>query len=144
MAKTNRIGERLYEFDKAGALGVVTDTLFKNCFWPRSASPFNPFAQGSSGIEVEGPPTPRNIIFPDDTRFLNGTRGDCFFQETVVVKDVTRAVVLTKIKPVDGVDREITYKKDVTVQEPVKEIVEVPKPAVTETPMEARRGNAIR
>jgi len=28
------------------------------------------FAEGSSGLEVQGPPTPRNVVFPPDTVFL--------------------------------------------------------------------------
>lgn len=128
MAETEIIGKRLYEFDTEGSMGVVKNTAFRRCFWPRTDVPLNPFAEGSAGIEVEGPPTPRNIIFPGGTIFVGNTRGDCFFQKTVVVEDVAKAVVVTEVKPVDGVDREITYEKVVVVSEPVTKIVEIPKP----------------
>lgn len=61
-------------------MGIQVDVIYRRCFWPVLPRPTRLFAQGSSGIEVEGPPTPRNIIFPPGTVFLNGTRGDCFFR----------------------------------------------------------------
>lgn len=64
------IGARLQRFATAGALGVVTDTRYVHCFWPHLDRPVALFAAGSSGIEVMGPPTPRNVVFPADTVFL--------------------------------------------------------------------------
>jgi hypothetical protein len=62
-------GQRLYDWDGPGSAGVVTDTHFIRCFWPRLTEPTRIFAEGSSGLVVQGPPTPRNVIFPDDTVF---------------------------------------------------------------------------
>ncbi len=72
------VGARLQAFTAPGSLGRVTDTVYIRCFWPASELPFEPFAAGSSGIEVEGPPTPRNILFPADTIFRGRTRSNCF------------------------------------------------------------------
>lgn len=63
------IGKRLYDWDGPGKAGVVTDTHFIRCFWPRLTEPTRIFAPGSSGLIVQGPPTPRNVVFPDDTVF---------------------------------------------------------------------------
>ena len=73
------VGARLYAFSASGSMGVVTDTIYRRCFWPRLTKPCAIFAEGSSGIQVEGPPTPRNVVFPDDTVFIGNTKGDCFF-----------------------------------------------------------------
>lgn len=66
---TTLIGKRLYDWDGPGKAGVVTDTHFIRCFWPHLTEPTRIFAEGSSGLIVQGPPTPRNVIFPDDTVF---------------------------------------------------------------------------
>jgi hypothetical protein len=63
------IGQRLYDWDGPGMAGVVTDTHFIRCFWPRLTEPTKIFAEGSSGLVVQGPPTPRNVVFPEDTLF---------------------------------------------------------------------------
>lgn len=63
------IAARLYDFVKPGSMGIVHDTRFIRCFWPRLDYPVAIFAEGSSGIQVQGPPTPRNIVFPKDTVF---------------------------------------------------------------------------
>ncbi len=62
------IGIRLQGFTAPGSIGVVTDTLFINCYWPKLDRPTRLFADGSSGIRVLGT-TPRNVWFPDDTVF---------------------------------------------------------------------------
>lgn len=62
------IGIRLQGFSAPGSAGVVTDTLFVNCYWPKLDRPTRIFAAGSSGIRVLGT-TPRNVWFPDDTVF---------------------------------------------------------------------------
>lgn len=72
-------GARLQAYGKPGSMGVVTDTHYKNCHWPKLDQPTALFAEGSSGLVIEGPPTPRNVLFPPDTVFAEGTRGDCFF-----------------------------------------------------------------
>lgn len=76
---TEIVGARLYGFGASGSMGVVTDTVYRRCFWPRLAQPTAIFAVGSSGIVVEGPPTPRNVVFPPGTGFAKGTRGNCFY-----------------------------------------------------------------
>lgn len=86
---TEVVNARLYEFNTPGSLGVVKDTVYRRCYWPSLDQPTALFAEGSAGIQVEGPPTPRNVIFPPDTVFLDRiledggapipTRGDCFF-----------------------------------------------------------------
>lgn len=63
-------GERFFKYLDKGSMGVVTDTRFVRCFWPRLDRPTMLFAEGSSGLEVQGPPTPRNVVFPPDTVFL--------------------------------------------------------------------------
>jgi hypothetical protein len=63
------IGQRLYDWDGPGSAGIVTDTHFIRCYWPRLTEPTKIFAEGSSGILVQGPPTPRNVVFPEDTVF---------------------------------------------------------------------------
>jgi hypothetical protein len=55
-------------FAAPGSAGIVTDTLFVNCYWPKLDRPTRIFAEGSSGIRVLGS-TPRNVWFPDDTVF---------------------------------------------------------------------------
>jgi hypothetical protein len=58
------------DFNITGRLGKVIDVRFVRCYWPVLDKPVNLFATGSRGIEVMGPPTPRNIVFPPDTVFL--------------------------------------------------------------------------
>lgn len=50
-------------------MGVVTDTRYHRCYWPRLNAPTELFAPGSKNIVVDGPGTPRNVIFPPDTQF---------------------------------------------------------------------------
>lgn len=63
------IGIRLQGFVAPDSAGVVTDTLFVNCYWPKLDRPTRIFAAGSSLIKVMGT-TPRNVWFPDDVDFL--------------------------------------------------------------------------
>jgi hypothetical protein len=79
MAQHEINAHRLKVAGVVGSMGVVKDTRYVRCFWPRLDQPTALFAEGSSGIEVEGPPTPRNVIFPPDTVFLGNTYGNCFF-----------------------------------------------------------------
>lgn len=55
-------------FTLPDSTGIVTDTLFVNCYWPKLDRPTRIFAPGSSGIRVLGT-TPRNVWFPDDVVF---------------------------------------------------------------------------
>lgn len=83
MTRQEIIGARLQRFTAPGSMGVVTDTTYRQCFWPALDRPTALFAEGSSGIQVQGPPTPRNVIFPAGTVFLDyggaPTKGDCHF-----------------------------------------------------------------
>ncbi len=63
------VAARLQRFAAPGSMGVVTDTRFVRCFWPKLDRPTPIFAEGSSGIRVVGNPTPRNVVFPKDTVF---------------------------------------------------------------------------
>lgn len=60
----NLVAQRIVGFDKP-----VEDTRFVRCFWPAFDQPTAIFPEGSKGIRVRGNPTPRNIVFPDDTVF---------------------------------------------------------------------------
>lgn len=50
-------------------MGVVTNTRFVRCYWPKLDRPTRLFAEGSRGIEVLG--SARNVWFPDDTVWLD-------------------------------------------------------------------------
>ena len=64
MAKRLLIGHRI-----TGQLGVVTDTRYVRCYWPKLDRPTRLFVEGSAGIEVLG--SARNVWFPDDTVWLD-------------------------------------------------------------------------
>jgi hypothetical protein len=119
------VGKRLQAFNTPGSLGVVKDTRYIRCFWPLNDLPFNPFAEGSEGIEVQGPPTPRNILFPPGTRFLNGTRGDCLFEVTRPTEAVIRSVEVKETVSVRGKDVEATFREPQEVQEVVRRVREI-------------------
>lgn len=63
------IGHRFQDYSAPGSLGILKDVMFVMCFWPKLDAPTSLFAEGSSGIEVFGSPTPRNVLFPEDTVF---------------------------------------------------------------------------
>ena len=63
------IGIRMQGFIATDSAGVVTDTLFVNCYWPKLDRPTRIFADGSKGLKVMGT-TPRNVWFPDDVEFM--------------------------------------------------------------------------
>ncbi len=65
------VGARLSASIEPGSLGIVTQTTFVRCYWPTLDEPAELFAEGSAGIEVMGPPTPRNVVFPADTVFVD-------------------------------------------------------------------------
>lgn len=67
--QSKRQAIRDYTFSQC--MGVVTNTTYIKCYWPSFDRPVVLFAPGSSGIQVMGPPTPRNILFPAGTVFLD-------------------------------------------------------------------------
>lgn len=118
-----------------GSMGVVTNTRFVRCYWPPLDQPSALFAPGSSGIEVQGPPTPRNVVFPGDTVFLpvvvndaplNGlarwrltdipTRGDCYFVRSKEMQDVEEEREATEQLLVRGEVRTVHFIERVTVR----------------------------
>jgi hypothetical protein len=121
-------GARLQGCRAEGCMGTVKDTVYIKCFWPVLDAPMKLFAEGSTGIEVEGPPTPRNIIFPAGTVFLNGTRSDVFFTAAVVNKPVPVEKEFQDSVFVDGSTRTVTYKKTVNENKDVREITEIATP----------------
>lgn len=64
------VGIRMQAFNTERSAGIVLDTLFVNCYWPRLDRPTRIFAPHSNGIKVMGT-TPRNVWFPDDVEFLD-------------------------------------------------------------------------
>lgn len=63
------VGVRLYGFEASGSMGVVRNVRFISCYWPHLDGPVPLFARGSRNLTVIGVPTPRNVVFPDDTVF---------------------------------------------------------------------------
>jgi len=145
---TTIVGARLQQFTAPGSMGVVTDTRYVGCYWPRLDEPVALFAAGSSGIEVQGPPTPRNVIFPSGTVFLPvrvndasvgepprwrdttiPTRSDCFFRRTREMQDVVEEQSTKRTIEVEpGLTREVEYMRPVTVRKEVDVIEELPPP----------------
>lgn len=75
----------------AGSLGVVTDTRYVCCYWPKLDRPTALFAAGSRGLEVMGRPTPRNVVFPGDTVFLDYVPDALFAAETAALDFLRRS-----------------------------------------------------
>lgn len=90
--------KRLTMFKEPNSMGLVRDAKYVNCYWPIPDEPTEIFAPGSSGIIVQGRPGPRNIIFPDDTVFLD-YYPDALFPAEVAVRtafpDLKQMVNLT-------------------------------------------------
>lgn len=63
------VGLDMRQATSPDSMGVVTDVRYHRCLWPDLALPTSIFAIGSAGIVVDGPNTPRNVIFPADTQF---------------------------------------------------------------------------
>lgn len=62
--------DRYQTFDQhVPTMGVVNDVTFILCYWPALDYPVKLFDEGSSGIKVLG--SARNVIFPEDTVFLD-------------------------------------------------------------------------
>lgn len=55
---------------KPRGMGKVYDIVYIKCKWPNFDKPTWLFSEDSGRIQVQGPPTARNILFPDDTVFL--------------------------------------------------------------------------
>lgn len=110
-------------FNTKGSMGVVKDTRYIRCFWPVLDQPVALFAEGSSGIEVEAPPTPRNVLFPPGTVFLNGTRDDAFYQviNPNAEEDVPQVVRVTETVTIRGVPREVEYTEERVVKRPFRQ-----------------------
>lgn len=134
-----------------GALGVVKDVRFVRCLWPRLDRPTALFAEGSSGIEVMGPPTPRNVVFPPDTVFLmqeanDGpvmgrakwrttdvpTKSDCFFERVMEMQEVLE---VTKERRTMDVGLGETAEIEVPMRRMVMKEVEVMKDLTVEQAM---------
>src|SRR5262245_5473125 len=49
---------------------TAQNVRFVRALWPQFDRPTKLFTDDSCGLEIQGPPTPRNIIFPPDTVFL--------------------------------------------------------------------------
>ena len=118
------VGANLHEFVEPGSMGIVTETRYIKCYWPKLDEPTELFADGSGGLEIQGPPTPRNVIFPPDTKFLNvlsrdgrltdiPTKSDCFFVRRMVTMDVEESEIVQKRVEVEpGMFRDVEYSKD--------------------------------
>jgi hypothetical protein len=129
------IGEIFFDRTEPGSMGVVTDVRYIRCAWPVSDVPLNLFAAGSSGIEVQGPPAARNIIFPEGTVFLPVTVNDAqygeanqyreadmitsnpFFLRTPAVKTREETRIVTReMEVAPGVFTQVTYNETVEVE----------------------------
>lgn len=129
--------ENFFAFKTPGSMGVVKDTHFKMCYWPRLEEPTSLFMPGSAGLIVQGPPTPRNVVFPPDTVFLNvmssdgrllnvPTRSDCFFvmnKEQQLVTEEREVTTLVEVEK--GIVREVTYKKEIQELKEVEAIFDL-------------------
>lgn len=114
------VGARLQAFNTPGSLGVVTNTRYLGCKWPFVDAPFSPFADGSSGIYVDGPPTPRNIIFPPDTVFGPRAGQPAYFTATYEDQTVSSMVEKTEDINVRGKPVRATFREAEDVTERAK------------------------
>lgn len=119
------IGARLQKFNTPGSLGVVTDTRYIGCKWPVMDAPFSPFAEGSSGIYVDGPPTPRNINFPVGTVYGPRAGQPKYFLATYEDRQVPKSIEVTETITVRGQVRQVTYRETQNVTERVKVVQEI-------------------
>jgi hypothetical protein len=142
--KTIIEGRNLFEFTERESMGEVHDVRFVRCYWPRLDRPVPLFSDKSSGIEVQGPPTPRNVIFPPDTVFLPlvvndaklgdaprwretqiPTRPDCYFERTLETRQVDEVVRVKEAAIVKGEVREIEYDSTRAVAKEVEVVREL-------------------
>lgn len=131
------VGENFFHMSEPESFGVVNDVRYVRCYWPRLDVPTALFADGSSGIEVQGPPTPRNVIFPPDTVFLPiatdekgapivATKGDCFFERTMQEAIVAEGEKVRKTLEVEpGVLKEVEYLSTKEVLKNIETIKEL-------------------
>jgi hypothetical protein len=103
-----------------GSMGVVKDTRFVNCLWPVLDEPTALFAEGSAGLEVQGPPTPRNVIWPAGTKALGNTNLGVFYSAEDVMEETTKPAMVTEKIMVRGKEQEVTYRDRVTKMERVR------------------------
>lgn len=135
----------LYKFDKPESLGIVRDTHFVRCYWPRLDMPTPLFADGSSGLMVSGPPIPRNIIFPPGTIFgpflVNDakltetprwrqtsvpTRADCYYSREIKKGVVIELVEVTRTLEVKkGVFAEAKFMEEQVVNKDIEIVHEL-------------------
>lgn len=114
-------GANFRNFKTNGSMGVVVDVTYVGCYWPDLDRPVALFADGSRGIKVQGPPTPRNILFPDDTEFLGVRVNDAPLFEpprwrtSTVVMTPNDAFAIRK-KQLQDVDDEDDVTKTVEVE----------------------------
>ena len=95
------IGIRLQGFSAPGSMGVVQDTLFVNCFWPKLDRPIRIFAEGSIGVHVMGT-TPRNVWFPDDVVFEPYYPDALYSAEQAVKKAFPYRIGLINLSPAEA------------------------------------------
>lgn len=150
------IGKNLREFNAPGSMGIVTATRYIRCVWPSLDAPVALFAEGSGGIEVQGPPTPRNIVFPEDTVALNivvndaplteaprwretdiPTKMDCYFTTAIEQKQVEVQTSPSKTVEVEaGIFVDVQYSKPSAEMKDVKVLTDL-------TPKQAREMAAV-
>jgi hypothetical protein len=68
--KTIFEGRNYHHCTAPGSMSLCIHMHFLRCYWPALDEPTDLFAEGSRGLVVQGPPTPRNVVFPPDTVFL--------------------------------------------------------------------------
>lgn len=126
-----------------GSMGLVNNVAYISCLWPRLDMPTALFSDGSDGIYVQGPPTPRNVLFPADTVALPAranragygelpryedldcpTRLDVFFIRDFKAQTVIEEVERTKTLEVEpGVFAEVKYMGQVESEQVLKSYV---------------------
>ena len=121
------IGIRMQGFTQPGSAGVVTDTLFVNCYWPKLDRPTRIFADGSSGIKVMGT-TPRNVWFPDDVEFMTYYPDALYPAEQAVFKAFPfKRIGLVNLSPAEAQVWWDAYNAAVTTFPPTHTVFETPR-----------------
>lgn len=88
---------RMQKFATTGSAGVVKDTIFARCFWAPLEKPVAIFAPGSSGIQVLG--HVRNVVFPDDTVFLDAVPDAYYPAELATIKAAGKPIRFVELGP---------------------------------------------
>ncbi len=120
------IGHRLQGYGAPGAMGVVNDARFINCYWPKLDRPTRIFADGSSGIEVMGR-TPRNVWFPDDTVFLSYYPDALYPAERAVIKAMPFRRGLVNLSPGEAEIWQKAYDEAVASFPPTHSVFQTPR-----------------